>query len=579
LWNRSLNTCETFQDFSARVAYPGVLEIMWWKNSWSPVNDVGTWDYEMSFFNVDEGYKVQSSKNPCNYNSSQDYLIYIPEDITYYTQAEYFYRFFHPYVEVDARTKYHMDSYCDYVAVELNSDLALSEFGEIYEPKLKFSIPNSTPGSEPISYEGLEIDSQGITSFNCQTRERVCFYGTDSNKASSSNDIDSYDLNKYIAPIWNSNATVYAESVFVCEETSKEQNENYLVFPLLYNINELISVRSADLQTLYKEGRDYEIVNGKLHVLTTGRIPVLKAADYHYNAAANSNGHLDIADNTKAFFTDEIGGPNDPGMSRYCVAVTYKPVGSAVITAPEIKSNKFTALNTKLSQGQDIKVVSLGDSITYGWSSSKLVDMYPKCPAYNLMIIDYIKEHYNVNVTHTNLSVGGKSSSWALNYDSSKGYTPIEKACESSPDLIILGFGMNDGGSVDATTFNNNINSMVNTVKQLSPNTAVLVVGTCLPNPQLAWRSTGKPFLKYQASYRESLLAAEASWTNAAFADVTLAHMELINSSGDNPNISKLTGPKTYQDTAGSNSNHPNDYMHRIYAQVCIQSMFGYSNS
>jgi lysophospholipase L1-like esterase len=488
-------------------------------------------------------------------------------------------------VEADARTWCRLDPYSGaYVAyaIELNSELNLTEFDEIYEPNLKFKIPSNS--NIPVEYESLEVDSQGITSFNVQTRERVCLYGADSNKAVSAEDIDHYDLDKYLnPPVWenrtaDNDLVINAEPVFICESLG----DNQLNFSLLYDIDNIISVRSADLQTLYKEGRDYNISDGKLQILNTGRIPVLKAQDYYYDAATNSNGHLDVADLTKAFFTDEIGGPNDPGMSKYCVAVTYRPViANPVITTPVSKSDKFTTLIQKLNNGQNIKVVSLGDSITYGWSSSKLVDMYPKCPAYNLMVIDYIKSKYNVDVTHTNLSVGGKSSSWALNYDSSKGYTPIKKACESNPDLIILAFGMNDGGGVTPETFTANINSMINTVKQRSPRTNVLVVGTCLPNPQLAWRNTSgnPPFLKYQASYRDSLLIAETGWDNAAFADVTLAHMELINSSGDNTNIAKLTGPKRYQDTAGSNSNHPNDYMHRIYAQVCIQSMFGYSNS
>jgi hypothetical protein len=32
---------------------------------------------------------------------------------------------------------------------------------------------------------------------------------------------------------------------------------------------------------------------------------------------------------------------------------------------------------------------------------------------------------------------------------------------------------------------------------------------------------------------------------------------------------------KVYQDVAGSNSNHPNDYMHRVYAQTLIRTIFG----
>ena len=67
-----------------------------------------------------------------------------------------------------------------------------------------------------------------------------------------------------------------------------------------------------------------------------------------------------------------------------------------------------------------------------------------------------------------------------------------------------------------------------------------------------------------------ALKNAESGWTNAAFANVTRTHMEMIKNARYG-----LNGRKTYEDTAGSNSNHPNDYFHRVYAQVIIQTIFG----
>ena len=130
------------------------------------------------------------------------------------------------------------------------------------------------------------------------------------------------------------------------------------------------------------------------------------------------------------------------------------------------------------------------------------------------------------------------------------------------PDLVIIAFGMNDGCSMDPNTYTNNINKMVSTINENCPDACIVVVGTCLPNPEFAWSPGGAPALKYHIDYIEYLKSAEFTWKNAAHADVTTANIEIYER-------------KVYQDLAGSNSNHPNDYMHRIYAQVIIQTIFG----
>jgi hypothetical protein len=111
-------------------------------------------------------------------------------------------------------------------------------------------------------------------------------------------------------------------------------------------------------------------------------------------------------------------------------------------------------------------------------------------------------------------------------------------------------------------TYINNINQMVATINEKCPNACIVVVGTCLPNPQFAWNPGGESALKYHIDYIDYLKNAEPNWKNAAHADVTTANIEMY-------------ARKVYQDLAGSNSNHPNDFMHRVYAQVIIQTIFG----
>ena len=152
------------------------------------------------------------------------------------------------------------------------------------------------------------------------------------------------------------------------------------------------------------------------------------------------------------------------------------------------------------------------------------------------------------------------------------GYTNIleaadgEQACSTfeseNPDLVIIAFGMNDGCGIDPETYTKNINTMVATIEEKCPDACIIVVGTCLPNDKVAWGPGGGSLLRFHIDYIEHLKAAEKLWKNAAHADVTTVNIEMFER-------------KVYQDVAGSNSNHPNDYMHRVYAQTLIRTIFG----
>lgn len=366
-------------------------------------------------------------------------------------------------------------------------------------------------------------------------------------------DLVRYDLDKYVYPIWETDVC-YAEASFVRE------NANGKVEPLqlLYPIKNIVSVRSADLKTLYTEGVDYNITNdGKIEIIRSGSIPVLKFSDYYMPVYVNDGLTyvFPAADpNDKGGYIRAEVGTNNPGMAKWTIAVTYEHDAQSVISVPQDKSGKFNTLIDKLEAGEDITVVSMGDSITYGWSSSGLKDVSPYCPSYNRMVCKFIESKYGVNVNHVNIAVSGSGSG--------DGKNKIAEACAASPDLVFIAYGMNDGVATATSTYLSNINDIVEQLETRCPNASVVVVGTALPNAEVGY-SAGKSLLNYHIDYATALTNAEATtWTKAAFADVTTVNVELL----------KI---KVYQDVAGSNSNHPNDYMHRIYAQVVLRTIFG----
>ena len=80
--------------------------------------------------------------------------------------------------------------------------------------------------------------------------------------------LDRYDLDTYTLPYWEG-TFVYQESVMAREEKDGSIPD----LPLLYQAKKIISVRSSDLQTEYAEGKDYELVDGKLRIPRALRSP------------------------------------------------------------------------------------------------------------------------------------------------------------------------------------------------------------------------------------------------------------------------------------------------------------------
>jgi lysophospholipase L1-like esterase len=371
-------------------------------------------------------------------------------------------------------------------------------------------------------------------------------------------DVTEFELSKFLYPIWTGD-TSYAEAAFV-----REAEEGGIApIELLYPIDEIISVRSADLKTVYVKGVDYDVDDqGRLIVLESGSIPCLAYDDYFFPMTAEEHAQNKLATKFPAFGKPGYGyiraeiGANKPGMSAWTLAVTYKHSAESVVKEPESKSYVYDKLITKIFNGEEIKIVATGDSITDGWSASGSngVNIAPYCPQYNVLVEQYIKT-YGATVTQKNVGVSGSNTDG--------GVSKIDEICAENPDLVIIAFGMNDGCSRPVASYVNNINVMVDRIKTSCPDAAVVVVGTCLPNDKISWGiNDSKSLLVYHKAYAPALEAEEKNWTNAAFANVTQANIEMFER-------------KVYENVAGSNSNHPNDYMHRVYAQVIIQTIFG----
>ena len=338
-----------------------------------------------------------------------------------------------------------------------------------------------------------------------------------------------YSLEKYTLPYWSSNI-IYNESVMPLENADGSISS----IQLLYDIKDIVEVRSSDLTVKYTEGVDYTVENGKFKVIPTGSIQTI---DYSFMYPSTSSSSTQ-PDATHGYMYFAEGGV----FHSMQLAITYTPNSAWGGSKPAHKARQLPKTMAKLEAGEDLNVVLLGDSISVGANATGFVGVAPYSKNWYEMTLDTLTHKYGSKTTFTNLSVGGMDSAW--------GVTQAATAAAKAPDLMIIGFGMNDGsGAVPVATYQSNIQKSMDTVKASNPDVEFILISTMLSNPD--WTAA-----HYQPLYLPALNSLEG--TGCAVADITTPHTYMLTR-------------KRYVDMTANHVNHPNDFVVRLYAQVMIE--------
>ena len=146
-----------------------------------------------------------------------------------------------------------------------------------------------------------------------------------------------------------------------------------------------------------------------------------------------------------------------------------------------------------------------------------------------------------------NFSVGGTSSAWGLKN--------IDKVIDVKPDLVIIAFGMNDSAGVPAVQYTANIRGMIDAVRKRNPDAEFILVATMQGNAD--WVTLKQELFP---AYREALVGMVGP--GVALADLTGVWKEMLRHKAD-------------RDLTGNGVNHPNDFGHRVYAQVLLALLQG----
>ena len=349
-------------------------------------------------------------------------------------------------------------------------------------------------------------------------------------------DCPAYDLEKYTANYWESDV-IYNEAVMPLEE----EDGSMAPIPLLYKAEKILAVRDSFLGTLYEEGKDYTLENGKLVIPEGSSIQTIEH-DQYFPTRKTKGKKLKSADGKSyVLWCDGF------NLHQWQIAVTYVHTDEWEGTVPPAQGESLPNTLFKLEKKEPVKILVYGDSIATGANSSSETGDEPFAPKWFEMMEASLKKKYGYDdITIINTAVGGTDSAWGADnaYENGKKY---------EPDLAIIAFGMNDVGT-DPYVFTSNISRIVNTISQGNEDCEFILVATMLANPETTFSGN-------QAQFREAL--KNTQWgddSHIVIADMTTYYEDLL-------------AKKRYWDMSCNNINHPNDFLARGYAQLMLRTL------
>jgi len=390
------------------------------------------------------------------------------------------------------------------------------------------------------------------------------------------------NLDPMMQPMFKNNTHIVNETVMFIDYGDTKS--------LLYNADEIVSVKSYDGKITYKKGVDWELVNGDIKILPGSSMPCITSAVYY---GGPSSGMQDICYTYRnGVLTSTYWGEGDR-MTKWQVNVEYRHSDTWTGFEQECKIGYYADLINKLNNGEDVTVFYYGDSITVGANSSWNVGIAPYQYNYAMLVthaladlFEYTVEYVDASslnsmikpvpttnyvggtkgtITYINTAVGGWTSLDGVN-NFDKHVKPYIQ--QYGCDLFVAAFGGNDGGWYGETTASY-VSTIVDNVLKLTPDTSVLMVATMVPNPGAYASASGGAWCGTHTTQETQLISAAANYRSKGV-ECAVAQMTSMSLS--------IYDLKDFCDYTGNNVNHPNDFFGRVYAQTLLQTLIGYEN-
>jgi len=362
-------------------------------------------------------------------------------------------------------------------------------------------------------------------------------------------------------PFWKFDArTVYGESLMFIQDEGKAPIAKTLFVPSAYR-----RIVSSGRETAYFENVDY-IVHADdqtIELTPQSAIPFFKRSDlFPPSGSPHSIAHRTNHPEQGILLHD------DAFFHNHQVLIDYVPLSRDTMTpgvvaaradaadhwkgyVPQYAGAILPKTMAKLKSGKPITLCVSGDSISHGYDASafETLQVEPFQPSYSELVAMGLEARYGSPVTWRNFAVAG--------WKASDGVADLPRVLEAKPDLLIIAYGMNDVSSKNPKQYRDNLKTIIDTVRGKLPDCEFILASTMLGNSE--WIHTPEEFFP---AYREAVESLRKEYpSGVAFADVTAMWTDILKR-------------KSFYDLVGNGLNHPNDFGHRIYAQVTLGLMF-----
>jgi len=334
---------------------------------------------------------------------------------------------------------------------------------------------------------------------------------------------------RLVEPFWRSTA-MYRESLFFVD-----RGDGIATATLLFPHVQRLTLSSESVDGAFESGRDYLVdeESGVVTLTPASRIPSATLDELYFAAEP----FVLIGDG------DEF--------HRRQVSASYDHPGSVWPgVVPQPAGSQLPRTLTRMSSSQPLTICITGDSISEGYNASGFVGAPPFQAPYAALVASGVERASGSRVALHNLATAG--------WTSDDGLADAERVAGLRPDLTIVAFGMNDAGYAEAPAFAANLSGIMTAVRAGSPVCEFVLVSPMLPNPRWPY-----PVMERFPAYRDAIAALCGS--GAALADVTTLWTDML-------------ARKSVHDLTGNGINHPNDFGHRVYAQVILALLAGVEN-
>ncbi len=303
-----------------------------------------------------------------------------------------------------------------------------------------------------------------------------------------------YEPGRFCQALRNGDTVWYEAGVFDAQHEALR---------LIYPVDEILEVRSADFPRVYVPGRDYVLENGRVVRTQQSEIPLAFADTLPIRQACNETETISdgLLGEANYYYLDDKRGLRLIRDSEYldqAVLVSYRHSRcdrEGYQNEPtEITGTGLPGYFRKLEQGQSVQYLIFGDSALTGASASgagmhyRLFDRESRpmpfrtgfggrIPPFFEMFADEAARRYGGEYRLWNLAVGGMTSQWGREALSER--LDTAKLPEGgTPDLALIGFFANDFGSdrIDAPQYGEALSAIIRILREKYPDIGMILL-------------------------------------------------------------------------------------------------------